>query len=531
MLARRFPGWCRTTLNSFQQYSSAAAPKPKFAAASQPIANATKQGGKHKSHKLPDDPYLLSNKVSRLIKIGKHDEAMDLVKNAPIRLQSEVVWNQLISGQASQGKCNGAFKTLNEMKRRGFNPNEVTFTNLMTALAKNPSESSVARANDLYVTMQESGFISKIHFNALLNVYARCEAHREMMRLFDAMLESDVSPDKVTYSTLFNAFARQQIGTFEEIAMIWDRAQAQMAMLDNDKRAATLKMDDKMMASFLNAITNTGTLAKHYHMGLAAFDECYGLRISKRGRNPKLLDEDRAILSPTAVSFRSVLLLLNKARKFGLANEYIDELYGKIKPDTPALNAIVAIRYSEQKYSDAIDCLKKMQELGLRPNASSFDMFIRSCGKLYSGRDAKDPIVWQKLSMVLNQHASEVRRRHKQGIPDKDLQLSSRCCVEILRITRASVAAAPSIDDQREMYETALKSVESQRWRTAAKKVSSEKHALLAQWVAAGYEFLLNHTFEKNPPSREDRQEWEKSLSLAQQALPRNRGREDSQDR
>ncbi|CAO3689232.1 unnamed protein product [Umbelopsis ramanniana] len=417
------------------------------------------------------------------------------------------------------------------MKRRGFNPNEITYTNLMTALAKNPSENSIARANDLYVTMKESGSITKIHFNALLNVYARCGAHREMMRLFDAMLESDVSPDKVTYSTIFSAFARQQIGTFEELAAIWERAQQQMAMLNKDQRSPSLKADDKLMASFLNAVTNTGTLAKHYHVGLAAFDECYGLRVSKRARNAKLLDEDRPILTPTAVSFRSILLLLNKARKFGLANQYIDELYGKIKPDTPALNAIISIRYSEQQYSDAIDYLKKMQELGLRPNASSFDMFIRSCGKLYSGREAKDPMVWQKLSMVLNQHASEVKRRHKQGIPDKDLQLSSRSCVEIMRITRASVAAASTLDDKREMYETALKSVESQRWRTAAKKVSSEKHALLAQWVAAGYEFLLDNNFEKSTPSREDRLEWEKSLALAQQALPRSRGREDSQDR
>lgn len=119
MLARRIPVWCRTTLDSFQQYSSVAASKPRIAA-SQPISKAIKQGGKHKSHKLPDDPYLLSNKVSRLITTGKHEEAMDLVKNAPIRLQSEVVWNQLISGQASQGKCNGAFKTLNEVRVLGI---------------------------------------------------------------------------------------------------------------------------------------------------------------------------------------------------------------------------------------------------------------------------------------------------------------------------------------------------------------------------------------------------------------------------
>ncbi|KAH8553664.1 hypothetical protein BGW37DRAFT_267907 [Umbelopsis sp. PMI_123] len=529
MLTRRFPGWCRTALHSFSNYSSLAAPKPRIAS-SQPISKASRHGNKLKSHKLPDDPYLLSNKVSRLLAGGKHEEAMDLVKNAPIRLQSEVVWNQLISGQAGQGKCNGAFKTLNEMKRRGFLPNEHTYTNLMMALAKNPTESSVARANDLYITLQESGSISKIHFNALLNVYARCGAHREMMRLFDAMSQSDVTPDKMTYSTLFNAFARQQIGSFEELTSIWEKAQEQMAITNNDKRSPSLKVDDKLLASFLNAVTNTGTLAKHYHAGLAAFDECYGLRISKRGRSSKLLKEDRTILSPTAISFRSLLLLLNKARKFGLANQYIDEVYNQIKPDTPAINAIIAVRYSEKRYTEAIDYLKNIQDLGLRPNASSFDMFIRSCGKLYSGREAKDPIVWQKLSMVLHQHENEVRRRRKQGIPEKDLQLSSRSCVEVMRIARASVVAAPTLDDKRDIYETALKSVESQRWRTAAKKVSTDKHALLAQWVATGYEFLLDNTFEKRSTSREERLEWEKSLSLAQQALTQSRGHADRQN-
>lgn len=114
MLAYRIPAWYRVTVHSLQRYSTAATAKPK--AVTSP--SVTKfQGSSHKprSHKLPADPYLLSNKVTRLISGRQFEEAMELVKNAPIRLQSDVVWNQLIAGFAEYGRCNGAFKTLLEV--------------------------------------------------------------------------------------------------------------------------------------------------------------------------------------------------------------------------------------------------------------------------------------------------------------------------------------------------------------------------------------------------------------------------------
>lgn len=408
-----------------------------------------------------------------------------------------------------------------KMKRRGFKPNDHTYTILLKALSNNPSENVVERANEVYLTLQESNKMSKIHYNALLKVYARAGAHREMMRTYKQMMESGSVPDTMTYSILFNSFARNDIGTFDELMSIWDEAQAQMKKLVSDS-GTPLKVDDRLLAAFINAVRNTGTLAKHFQVGMAAFDEAHGLRISGRGRPINSLNKARMI-KPSEATFRSMLLLLNKARKFGLANEYIEELYPLITVDAAAVNAIIAIRYSEQKYSEAVSCLETMKKLNLRPNASTFDMLIRSCGKMYKGREAKDPAIWSDLSKILRQHTEEMKLRKKQSFPDKDLQLSTKSCVEIMRIARAAAAGASTHEQKAEIFELCLQCVESQRWRTALNKVGSDKHFLLAQWISDAYTFLLEEPFESREVSNEKMASWKKSRQFALSALRQSR--------
>lgn len=120
MLASRISGVCRA-LRPLQRYSTEAAAKSRPPPLGSP-ANAKNPSGKPRvpstkprSHKLPDDPYLLSNKVKKLFADGKIEEATELVKAAPIRLQSEVVWNQIIAGQAENGRSNAAFRSLTEV--------------------------------------------------------------------------------------------------------------------------------------------------------------------------------------------------------------------------------------------------------------------------------------------------------------------------------------------------------------------------------------------------------------------------------
>ncbi|GAB5585235.1 hypothetical protein Unana1_00135 [Umbelopsis nana] len=527
MLASRISGVCRA-LRPLQRYSTEAAAKSRPPPLGSP-ANAKNPSGKSRvpstkprSHKLPDDPYLLSNKVKRLFAEGKIEEATELVKAAPIRLQSEVVWNQIIAGQAENGRSNAAFRSLTEMKQRGFKPNERTYTNLLKALANNPGENVLERAGDLHQTLQESNKMSVIHYNALIQVYARAGAHHQMMKTYKSMMENNISPGIYTYSILFNAFSRNNIGTFEELDTIWNDLQNKMAKSETDG-LRRVKVDDRLIASLLNAIRNTGTLAKHFHVGMAAFDEAHGLKISGRGMRPSALNPAN-IIPPSSITFRALLLLLNKARKLGLADMYIERLDGRFKIDMPAMNAIIAIRYSQAKYADAVQCLDTMEKSNMRPNASTFDMLIQSCSRMYKGRVATDPVVWQNLSKILNRHAAEMRLRKSQGFPVKDLELSSKSCLQIMQIARAAADGVSTNDEKGDIYELTLRCIESQRWRSAANKVATEKHTLLSRWVADACKFLLETPFEKRKaPSEKTIESWKNSVFQADRSLKHNR--------
>lgn len=68
-----------------------------------PFAHANKY-----TYVMPDDPYVASDRVSKILEIGTVDDAADYIKALPFSLQSPVVWNQLIGHCAKHGRANYA---------------------------------------------------------------------------------------------------------------------------------------------------------------------------------------------------------------------------------------------------------------------------------------------------------------------------------------------------------------------------------------------------------------------------------------
>lgn len=57
---------------------------------------------------MPDDAYVASDRVTKILEIGTVDDAADYIKALPIGLQSPIVWNQLIGFCAKHGRANYA---------------------------------------------------------------------------------------------------------------------------------------------------------------------------------------------------------------------------------------------------------------------------------------------------------------------------------------------------------------------------------------------------------------------------------------
>lgn len=65
-----------------------------------PLANANRY-----TYAMPEDPYVASEKVARILEIGTVDDAADYIKALPIYLQSSVIWNQIIGYCAKFGRA------------------------------------------------------------------------------------------------------------------------------------------------------------------------------------------------------------------------------------------------------------------------------------------------------------------------------------------------------------------------------------------------------------------------------------------
>lgn len=87
-----------------------------------PLAKANKY-----TYAMPDDPYVASERVGRILEIGTVDDAADYIKALPIYLQSAVVWNQLLRYCAKYGRANYAEQYYAQVSREeiifGFDGN------------------------------------------------------------------------------------------------------------------------------------------------------------------------------------------------------------------------------------------------------------------------------------------------------------------------------------------------------------------------------------------------------------------------
>jgi hypothetical protein len=70
---------------------------------------------KHQQPNYFKDPYLLADKLNRLYKSDKLEEALELLKEAPIKAQSPVVWNELIQAYGRVGQRKNAWYAYNQV--------------------------------------------------------------------------------------------------------------------------------------------------------------------------------------------------------------------------------------------------------------------------------------------------------------------------------------------------------------------------------------------------------------------------------
>ncbi|XP_022718533.1 pentatricopeptide repeat-containing protein At4g20770 [Durio zibethinus] len=114
---------------------------------------------------------------------------------------SVVSWNIMIAGYGQKGKSEKAVEVLQRMQYCGFEPDEVTYINMLAACVKC---GDVEAARQMFDSMSCPSVIS---WNAIISVYSQTENHKEAIELFREMQSQTVKPDRTTVAIILGSCA------------------------------------------------------------------------------------------------------------------------------------------------------------------------------------------------------------------------------------------------------------------------------------------------------------------------------------
>ncbi|RUS22921.1 hypothetical protein BC937DRAFT_94918, partial [Endogone sp. FLAS-F59071] len=449
-----------------------------------------KSGSKTFSSIPPDDPYLLSTKVTRLVQRDKLNDAVVLVQTARINSQSEVVWNHLIAECARAGRPNYAFRMFTEMKRRGFKPTDRTYTHLLNALAINTSSpDTIIRATDIYASLQSSTSPpSLFHTNAVLKVFSRAGAFSQALRVYESMPRTgNARPDKITYTTMLNTCAyKGGDAAFFEAQRIWEEAinavrkehlgsnleKKSMAVdlkwgfAKSDSNAplprAPLVVDENLVNAML-FVCKSARNPTEVGAGFDIVSAVYDLHPSLLSTPTTTIGKFTLPHPPPPMSSRTLDIILSlcfRTRRYNLGAQYFDltlSRFPRFVPDIKLFNSLISIQSIAGQHERAARTLFTARARGLRPDVHTYEAALRAC--LEGAKKTADKRAgWEWTEAVL---VDLYRERQRQANP-KEYGMKVETMMDVMECAGETAGAGIEID--RGILKRALEFVEEHGW-------------------------------------------------------------------
>ncbi|KAK3034388.1 hypothetical protein RJ639_033992, partial [Escallonia herrerae] len=114
---------------------------------------------------------------------------------------SVVSWNVMIGGYGQKYQINKAVEYMNRMQNHGFEPDEVTYINMLAACVKS---GDIETGRQLFDRMASPSLSS---WNAILSGYSQNENHVEALRTFREMQFRNVHADRTTLAIVLSSCA------------------------------------------------------------------------------------------------------------------------------------------------------------------------------------------------------------------------------------------------------------------------------------------------------------------------------------
>lgn len=304
------------------------------------------------------DIFVNSSLVDLYFKCGSVVSAEFVFKSMP--KTNVVAWNVMISGYISAGCYFEALGIFSEMKEAGINPDAVTFTSILTACSQ---LTALEQGKDVHKSVTACKFeCNEIVMAAILDMYAKCGAVNEALRVFNQLPERDL----VSWTSMITAYGSHG-QAFEALNLF-------KKMLESN-----IKPDRVTFLAVISACSHAGLVDEGcYYFNMMLNDYKiqptiaeYSCLIDLLGRAGRLYEAYGILTEYVTEDVGLLSTLFSACRLHGESElgEKIAEVLIEKDPDDPSAYIILANMYaSTKKWDEARKMRLKMKELGLKKN-------------------------------------------------------------------------------------------------------------------------------------------------------------------
>ncbi|KAA0059944.1 pentatricopeptide repeat-containing protein [Cucumis melo var. makuwa] len=294
-----------------------------------------------------------------------------------------VSFNTLINARMKSGPMtpNLSLQFLNEVRKSGVRPDIITYNTLISACSR---ESNLEEAMKVYNDMERHNCLPDLWtYNAMISVYGRCGLASRAEQLFMELESKGFFPDAVTYNSLLYAFARE--GNVEKVKEICEEMVSNGFGKDEMTYNTIIHMYGKQEQHDL-----AFQLYRDMKLSGRIPDEItYTILIDSLGKSSKIEEAGNIMtemldsgVKPTLRTYSALICGYGKVGKPVEAEKIFDcMLRSGIRPDYLAYSVMIDLflRFNETK--KAMLLYKEMVCDGLTPDGALYEVMLRNLVK------------------------------------------------------------------------------------------------------------------------------------------------------